>query len=554
MGSEMSARNPYHASRPGNLFTGEELLRRRIVDGLANGKSFAVAGGRRCGKTSLLLQIAKDLEAETDETTTFLPRLLDIQGEIPHSPAEFFGSLASLLTQGTSLDAWRNRDTSQPAYQSFLAWAQCSCAGLSTVHGPHWVCVFLIDELEVAAGTLPSDECFHNLRHLLMTSPLASRVRTVVSGTGALSRLIGRGSPLNNLEPEALSFLADCDAKALMAAGFDAAMSIDLQTQLIALTGGHPWILQAVLGYLWDQRATVDADSIASAVRRFVRDRDDVFVTWIKSFGGAGQDAFGFIARANQPVRSRELRAVLPADSTVDGVLRVLGYHGVIVESADGGVLPNGTVFKDWFQQNVAYVKDDADPRPDQVAAPAQESQVPSKKRRVFIVFGRDRKLHSSVVRFLRTLKLEPVEWNSALEATRNGSATIREILDQAFSMAQAVVVLLTPDDEARLRPVFHGEQEPEHEKNYTPQPRPNVIFEAGFAMANFPASTILVRFDKRTRLFSDIGGVFLLDLSNDFNARQDFVRRLKICGLDVDDSGTEWHTKEQGGDFTPAD
>jgi predicted nucleotide-binding protein len=176
-----------------------------------------------------------------------------------------------------------------------------------------------------------------------------------------------------------------------------------------------------------------------------------------------------------------------------------------------------------------------------------------AKNRRVFIVFGRDRKLYSAVIRFLRVLKLEPIEWSEALDKTNNASATIQEILDQAFTLTQAVIVLLTPDDEARLRPVFHGPQEPEHEKNFTPQPRPNVIFEAGFAMARFPRTTILVRFDKTTRLFSDIGGVFLLDLNNDFSSRQNFVQRLKLCGLDVDDSGTEWHTKDRGGDFTPA-
>ena len=64
--------------------------------------------------------------------------------------------------------------------------------------------------------------------------------------------------------------------------------------------------------------------------------------------------------------------------------------------------------------------------------------------------------------------------------------------------------------------------------------------------MARFPKTTILVRFDKTTRLFSDIGGVFLLDLNNDFSSRQNFVQRLKLCGLDVDDSGTEWHTKDR--------
>jgi KaiC/GvpD/RAD55 family RecA-like ATPase len=48
--------NPYNSTKPGNLFTGYEKLGQRILNGLSNGKSFAVMGGRRCGKTSLLLQ------------------------------------------------------------------------------------------------------------------------------------------------------------------------------------------------------------------------------------------------------------------------------------------------------------------------------------------------------------------------------------------------------------------------------------------------------------------------------------------------------------------
>ena len=80
---------------------------------------------------------------------------------------------------------------------------------------------------------------------------------------------------------------------------------------------------------------------------------------------------------------------------------------------------------------------------------------------------------------------------SEAPDKTNNASATIKEIPDQAFALAQAVIVLLTPDDEARLRLVFHGPRKLST-KNVTPQPRPNVIFEAGFAMARFPKTTIL--------------------------------------------------------------
>lgn len=70
----------------------------------------------------------------------------------------------------------------------------------------------------------------------------------------------------------------------------------------------------------------------------------------------------------------------------------------------------------------------------------------------VFVVHGRDDKLRRSVFSFLRALGLEPIEWRKAIEYTGKPSPYIGEILDVAFSKATAVVVLLTPDDEAQLK------------------------------------------------------------------------------------------------------
>ena len=283
----MSTRNPYSVSRPGNLFTGYERLKRRIIDGLGNGNSYAITGGRRCGKTSLLLQIAKDLEARIGGALQFLPRFLDLQGAIPHSSAEFFMSIAKLLVQGTHAPVWNPTDTAQSSYQSFLAWVQSVSAEMSNVYGRNWVCVLLIDELEVAAHYLTDDEFFHNLRHLLMTSSIATRMRVIVSGVGGLSQLIARGSPLNNLEPEALTFLPTEEARKFIASGFDDRPPAGLQEQVLALSGGHPWILQGLLGILWEERDALEANAVAASAARFVRNRDDVFVTWVKAFGEA---------------------------------------------------------------------------------------------------------------------------------------------------------------------------------------------------------------------------------------------------------------------------
>jgi hypothetical protein len=74
------------------------------------------------------------------------------------------------------------------------------------------------------------------------------------------------------------------------------------------------------------------------------------------------------------------------------------------------------------------------------------------------------------------------------------------------------------------------------------------VLFEAGLAMAKFRDKTIFVR-AARVRQFSDIGGMHLLDLTNDVETRDHFAKRLESCGLKVERTNTYWH---RAGDLTP--
>jgi predicted nucleotide-binding protein len=124
---------------------------------------------------------------------------------------------------------------------------------------------------------------------------------------------------------------------------------------------------------------------------------------------------------------------------------------------------------------------------------------------------------------------------------SRNASPYIGDILDMAMRQVQAVVVLLTGDDEARLRGEFVSVDDADYERELTPQPRPNVIFEAGLALGRFPDRTILVQVGK-LRPFSDIAGRHSIRFKNTVKARQELAQRLKIAGCPVDLSGTDWH------------
>jgi predicted nucleotide-binding protein len=160
---------------------------------------------------------------------------------------------------------------------------------------------------------------------------------------------------------------------------------------------------------------------------------------------------------------------------------------------------------------------------------------------RVFVVCGRDQKLRLGVFSFLRSIGVEPLDFAEARRLTENPNPYIGEILDTAFQEAQAVVVLLTPDDEARLRRGLLKDNDSAYEKDLTGQARPNVLFEAGMALAFHPRRTVLVQFGD-VRPFSDVAGRYILHMDNEVANRQEFAQRLEVAGCKVNIRGTDWH------------
>jgi len=171
---------------------------------------------------------------------------------------------------------------------------------------------------------------------------------------------------------------------------------------------------------------------------------------------------------------------------------------------------------------------------------PASRSSEPRRGNTVFVVHGRNTSARDAVFAFLRTVGLRPLEWSQAIRLVRKGSPYVGEILEAAFREAAAVVVLLTPDDEARLRSVFAKAGDPQFERQLTGQARPNVLFEAGMAFGKDPNSTVLVQIGE-VRPFSDVGGRHVVHLSNQASSRQEFVTKLANAGCNVDTTGTDW-------------
>jgi predicted nucleotide-binding protein len=174
------------------------------------------------------------------------------------------------------------------------------------------------------------------------------------------------------------------------------------------------------------------------------------------------------------------------------------------------------------------------------------QSRRQGRSRTVFVVYGRNDAARLATFTFLRSIGLAPIEWSQALTATGKASPYIGEVIDAGLETARAVVVLWTPDEVAFLRPEYaDGDDDPEVEP--AAQARPNVIFEAGFALGRSPDRVVLVELG-RVRHFSDIVGRHAIRLSNSVASRQEFVERLRAVGCAVDLSGTDWQTV---GDFS---
>ncbi|MBA3807041.1 MAG: nucleotide-binding protein [Solirubrobacterales bacterium] len=176
----------------------------------------------------------------------------------------------------------------------------------------------------------------------------------------------------------------------------------------------------------------------------------------------------------------------------------------------------------------------------------ATEASAPSDSpRTVFVVHGRNIAARDAMYEFLRSLGLEPLDWEKLLAATGEAAPYVGEVLAAGIPMAQAVVVLLTPDDEARVRPAFVEPRDPAHERELTHQARPNVLFEAGMSLAIHPKSTILVELGE-LRPFSDVAGRHLVRMDDGTHARLSLIARLKTAGCPIDMEGP-W---KDAGDF----
>jgi predicted nucleotide-binding protein len=185
-------------------------------------------------------------------------------------------------------------------------------------------------------------------------------------------------------------------------------------------------------------------------------------------------------------------------------------------------------------RKNLAAALDVGEPTSDGNAAPPHAEV---SEQDVFVVYGRDHRLRRDLFAFLRAVGLNPLEFDEMAHLTGSTSASTWQVIQAGFARAQACVVLFSPDEHVRLREDLRGDDDLE---NGEMQPRPNVLVEAGMALALHPKRTIIVKVG-HVRDVSDLDGMQYVRLTQSADSRNRLISKLKLAGCDVKTHGDDW-------------
>jgi predicted nucleotide-binding protein len=160
--------------------------------------------------------------------------------------------------------------------------------------------------------------------------------------------------------------------------------------------------------------------------------------------------------------------------------------------------------------------------------------------RRVFVVYGRDSALVKSFFGLLYAVGLQPLEWERLVRPTGTTAPYLGEVIRMAPQLAQANLILLSPDDIVRLHPDLFQPNDHPYERAMSGQARPNVLFELGLAYMANPRRTVIVEVGQ-LRPIADLAGLNVIRFDGSAGAVQKVISRLSQAGCPADTSGEDW-------------
>jgi hypothetical protein len=348
------------------MFMGRQDLRNEILLGVRRGDSFAIVGGTRSGKTSLLFEVKRILLEELGSNSAYVvgpvflsthqfPKLSQtaIYREII---LNFKSTVFPLRFPNLQLEDGKLFDPAIAEDQAFPAFQQVLETIIRTVSQDLRI-VIMIDEVDELQRHDWSKTFFNNLRHLISQSALQKNISMIIAGTLAIYSLYNvAGSPFLNVisGTKKLRLLDKNEAAELINMPTRAQLPALLTDKIFAQTGGHPFLIQYIMKNLCDDFG----DSLAGAteadidliVEKFLQERQD-FSNWASKFKSSDRTVYRLISARTELVRKAELVAAVGDAEAANDSVDLLSHLGLIREPKRNFFENGGLMFRTWFSE-----------------------------------------------------------------------------------------------------------------------------------------------------------------------------------------------------------
>jgi AAA+ ATPase superfamily predicted ATPase len=361
----MMSTNPYEITKavtdPSKFFGRWDLVK-RFVDGLTASQqsSYAVYGGRRAGKTSLMRMVQNRLQQRltADERPIVVPLFMDMELDPPTSPANFFERLLNRLAKWESdmmgsINDLAVIDPNSPALSFAEAFKEHYRRVEPELGGVKLA--ILVDESEKLHRPSWSRELESNLRGLLSNvSGVSGNIGLIMTGsTNFYQDMAAKqdGSPLRNILEEEV-MLPPCSeggVRELIEKPSGGVLSSNVVNAVLQLAGGHLFLVQYLMRELWKnglENATVD--SAFEVALDFSAKRRD-YESWLTAIGGQGEKVYALLTSQKEPLSRDEISKQTGMDRlSTREALDTLVFHNII-DSKDRKYFCRGEMFRSWY-------------------------------------------------------------------------------------------------------------------------------------------------------------------------------------------------------------
>jgi len=358
----MSGSNPYRANQVNlDLFHGRDFLVEELISGLLSGQSFALMGGRRMGKTTLLRAIESRVDSRLRGLkaggSKVIPVYVDVRSLEELSTPD---TISQTIVEATRRSIDRQLD-GKPAHirehQLSNALAQDLLDCVVSVRNYRTQIIVLFDEISPIVNADWGTAYLGNWRSLLSNSPpLSNHVSAVFAGGRDIVSLADDVcSPLAGiLSWQTLQPFSARDTRLLVEEAVHISLPDGFHDRVFELTGGHPFLIQYLMHRVVQSSSSDVYQALEQACAYFLENEFRQFESWFSDFDVVAQEIYEGILSQEEVKKSDLAKAFKGSglQTQVHNYLKVLSSYGVVRQTSGQTYAWCGELFRSWYVDN----------------------------------------------------------------------------------------------------------------------------------------------------------------------------------------------------------